>query len=185
MVATNPFRKSNPTPNPSTPPSEPPASTIPTIQVSPSPPLPQLPSLGPPSSPQRQRFQPPPGPPPNQTSPSPQSTGGGTGQLEADDLNAEAPPAYTPSVDVHQGESVLEVGPRRPFQRVQQQPLPPAPPSQSQPQPQQHYAPPPSMGPEGIPDNGRPTSVPTSGHPLLLNNKMLVYPSGYECNKCL
>ena len=35
-----------------------------------------------------------------------------------------------------------------------------------------------------VPDNGRPTAVPTPGHPLLKDGKLLVYPVGYECGKC-
>ncbi|KAF8888053.1 hypothetical protein BD779DRAFT_1672463 [Infundibulicybe gibba] len=35
-----------------------------------------------------------------------------------------------------------------------------------------------------IPDDGRPTEVPTPGHPLLHEGKLLVYPSSYECEKC-
>ncbi|KAK7013998.1 hypothetical protein R3P38DRAFT_3206590 [Favolaschia claudopus] len=34
------------------------------------------------------------------------------------------------------------------------------------------------------PDDGRPTTTPTAGHPLLLNGNMLVYPKGHECYKC-
>jgi hypothetical protein len=33
-------------------------------------------------------------------------------------------------------------------------------------------------------NGGRPTTTPTPGHPLLHNGKLLVYPKGYECNKC-
>jgi hypothetical protein len=36
----------------------------------------------------------------------------------------------------------------------------------------------------GIPDDGRPTRTPMPGHPLLMNEKILVYPPGYECDKC-
>lgn len=32
-------------------------------------------------------------------------------------------------------------------------------------------------------DDGRPTTTPKPGHPLLHNGKLLVYPKGYECNK--
>lgn len=56
------------------------------------------------------------------------------------------------------------------------------------------YAPPggappvPSRSPDGspnaTPDDGRPTTVPTPGHPLLHEGKMLVYPSGHMCRKC-
>jgi hypothetical protein len=35
-----------------------------------------------------------------------------------------------------------------------------------------------------VQDDGRPTRVPKPGHPLLWNEKVLVYPSGYECHKC-
>lgn len=33
-------------------------------------------------------------------------------------------------------------------------------------------------------EDGRPTTTPVPGHPLLLKNKLLVYPSGYECAQC-
>jgi hypothetical protein len=36
----------------------------------------------------------------------------------------------------------------------------------------------------GVPDDGRPTRTPVPGHPLLRNNEILVYPAGYECDKC-
>ena len=35
-----------------------------------------------------------------------------------------------------------------------------------------------------IPDDGRPTRTPVPGHPLLNNGRTLVYPDGYECDKC-
>jgi hypothetical protein len=35
-----------------------------------------------------------------------------------------------------------------------------------------------------VPGDGRPTEVPTPGHPLLLNGRLLVYPVGFECHKC-
>jgi len=70
------------------------------------------------------RFEPPPGPPPPASTGSGgnQANGSGSGRSEADDLEAEAPPAYTPAAYVYQGESTLEVGPRRPFQQVPAQP---------------------------------------------------------------
>ena len=34
------------------------------------------------------------------------------------------------------------------------------------------------------PDDGCPTKVSTPGQPLLLNGKLLVYPSAYECHRC-
>ncbi|KAJ7050697.1 hypothetical protein C8F01DRAFT_677033 [Mycena amicta] len=48
------------------------------------------------------------------------------------------------------------------------------------------YQPPSSRPPNAnaIPDDGRPTTTPVAGHPLLLNGKMLVYPAGHECHKC-
>ncbi|CCM02632.1 uncharacterized protein FIBRA_04736 [Fibroporia radiculosa] len=33
-------------------------------------------------------------------------------------------------------------------------------------------------------DDGRPTEVPTPGHPLLRHGQVLVYPEAYECGKC-
>ncbi|PBK77551.1 hypothetical protein ARMSODRAFT_1012705 [Armillaria solidipes] len=55
--------------------------------------------------------------------------------------------------------------------------------------------PPPSSGPSsshsGPPsansqnrNDGRPTTTPVPGHPLLNNNRLLVYPAGYQCDKC-
>lgn len=38
--------------------------------------------------------------------------------------------------------------------------------------------------PNTVPDDGRPTSRPVPGHPLLRHGKVLVYPYGYECMKC-
>ncbi|KAF8075352.1 hypothetical protein FPV67DRAFT_629889 [Lyophyllum atratum] len=52
-------------------------------------------------------------------------------------LDEDLPPAYTPSPDVHHGESTVEQGPRRPFQ-----PAPPPPPAQPQPIP---WQPPPQV----------------------------------------
>ncbi|KAJ7050706.1 hypothetical protein C8F01DRAFT_677169 [Mycena amicta] len=50
----------------------------------------------------------------------------------------------------------------------------------------ERYQPPSSRPPQAntIPDDGRPTTTPVAGHPLLLNGKMLVYPAGHECHKC-
>lgn len=52
------------------------------------------------STPQ-QTYDPPPGPPP--------------GQFIVEAISEELPPAYTPTADVHQGETSVEFGPRRPF----------------------------------------------------------------------
>jgi hypothetical protein len=41
-----------------------------------------------------------------------------------------------------------------------------------------------SGGGTDVPDDGRLTQVPTPSHPLLLNERLLVYPSGFECQKC-
>ncbi|KAF9473429.1 hypothetical protein BDN70DRAFT_885820 [Pholiota conissans] len=57
------------------------------------------------------------------------------------------------------------------------------------------YAPPPGPPPHHsqpaagpstrpIPNDGRPTTVPTVGHPLLKDGKILIYPKRHECDKC-
>ncbi|KAJ7453344.1 hypothetical protein B0H11DRAFT_2071869 [Mycena galericulata] len=56
------------------------------------------------------------------------------------------------------------------------------------------YPPPPGVPPAartpspnrsgGLPDDGRPTSRPVAGHPLLRDGNMLVYPPHFECSKC-
>jgi len=112
------------------------------------------------------------------------------------------PPPYTP---VPTDDISLEFGPTRPFQRPPQQP-PPQPPRQA-PSDLSDFARdfyiagdgasrsaedlprrPPLRQPEtqnSTPDDGRPTRTPVPGHPLLNNGKTLVYPAGYECEKCL
>ncbi|KAF5357409.1 hypothetical protein D9758_005956 [Tetrapyrgos nigripes] len=53
------------------------------------------------------------------------------------------------------------------------------------PQPHANAYPPPSGPPPSqIPDDGRPTHKPVPGHPLLHDGKLLVYPTGYYCEKC-
>ncbi|KAI0262371.1 hypothetical protein BC834DRAFT_396225 [Gloeopeniophorella convolvens] len=157
------------------------------------------------------------------------------------------PPAYSITPDFGGGETVVELGPRRPFQRApepfiqhpppQQGPYGPpqfAPPSIPPPrrvgpaperplsqvsdfsrefyasggegrpteQPRQpRYAPPPGAPPPGRrpraastssgagstappASDGRPTTTPTPGHPLLRNGQTLVYPDNYSCPKC-
>lgn len=303
MSTKNPFRTPVASPNPTGSGSATPPQQLP----APYPSLPRISSV--PTS-----YASPPGPPPDHqpSSGSPDNNAGpsqsNSNVIETNDLNAEAPPAYTPSADPYQGESTLEVGPRRPFQppprpsphqhrqhnhtsanqspqsswlsppqsgygygfnqsnpNIHQQPSdsadwsaypgqqhrlpqqyapPPVPPprhpslSHSRSQPdisstpatvqsefardfyaagsgddritptvspentsRNQYAPPlgPPPGPSGnastsarearkdiggIPDDGSPTKIPTPGHPLLLNNKLLVYPGGYECHKC-
>lgn len=57
---------------------------------------------------------------------------------------------------------------------------------------QPEFAPPPGPPPRqaeyiiqnSTPDDGRPTTYPAIGHPLLNDGKVLVYPHGYECHKC-
>ncbi|KAI0248753.1 hypothetical protein BJV78DRAFT_1348017 [Lactifluus subvellereus] len=182
-------------------------------------------------------------------------------------LPESAPPAYSPTPNVRGGESVVEQGPRRPFQRAPepliQLPVPsrqerspaptPSPPQRPRYQPprvpppsqlpiptperplsqmsdfardfysagttpspsetpareeqereprprQPRYAPPPGAPPPRRPraastssgagstapsvSDGRPTTTPTPGHPLLRNGQTLVYPEGYTCPKC-
>ena len=40
------------------------------------------------------------------------------------------------------------------------------------------------VGTSTSPDDGRPTTTPVPGHPLLRKGKLLVYPPGHECGKC-
>ena len=115
---------------------------------------------------------------------------------EPDDL---PPPPYSLNPT---DEITLELGPTRPFQPPPQQPRLHRP--QRQPQrelsdfardfyaaeegpsrPAQHLPPQWPQTQNSIPDDGRPTRTPVPGHPLLNNGKTLVYPAGYECNKCL
>ena len=35
-----------------------------------------------------------------------------------------------------------------------------------------------------VPDDGKPTSTPVPGHPLMKDGKVLVYPADFECPKC-
>ncbi|KAJ6494274.1 hypothetical protein C8R45DRAFT_1134991 [Mycena sanguinolenta] len=42
----------------------------------------------------------------------------------------------------------------------------------------------PARSPGGLPDDGRPTSTPVPGHPLLHNGNTLIYPPYHECHKC-
>ncbi|KZT36875.1 hypothetical protein SISSUDRAFT_1049288 [Sistotremastrum suecicum HHB10207 ss-3] len=76
-------------------------------------------------------------------------------------------------------------------------PPPGAPLAASSSSPNPIYAPPPGLPPsrpaESSPsssratndqNDGRPTTNPQPGHPLLRNGKVLVYPAGYTCHKC-
>ncbi|KAI0057366.1 hypothetical protein BV25DRAFT_1994978 [Artomyces pyxidatus] len=218
-------------------------------------PTPHVDSLGPPSGtppplparitiqpPESSSFEVPPSPPPD---------------IDADGL---PPPAYTPSADQRIGETTVEFGPTRPFQRAPAPPPQPSWPPQpvntlaapptpaplrvpspesrartqpSSPQaaplsdfarefyaagaqipgedrPQPRFAPPPGEPPasarrassagtsrsgaggsgsgsgnrSGVSNDGRPTTTPTPGHPLLRDGQILVYPEGYSCDRC-
>ncbi|KAI0290588.1 hypothetical protein BC826DRAFT_1026174 [Russula brevipes] len=178
--------------------------------------------------------------------------------LSLDTLPETAPPAYSLSPDVGGGETLVQQGPRRPFQRAPQPflefPTPAIPqqnqgeshrPQPTEPQParfappsgspnraperplsqmsdfpqdshnvgattsasavqearQPRFAPPPGAPPpprrpraastssgagSTAPptSDGRPTTTPTPGHPLLRNGQTLVYPETYSCSKC-
>jgi len=121
-----------------------------------------------------------------------------------DDETDESPPPYSlnPTDEV-----TLEVGPTRPFPPPPQQPLlqqqhlrpPPgerglsdfardfyaATTGASRSTESLPHRPPLHRPQNSIPDDGKPTRTPVPGHPLLNDGKTLVYPSGYECNKCL
>ena len=118
----------------------------------PSPPSHTLPKHDPPPSSAEERWsQPPLGDPPLPAASSSSQAGGRVRERgpREDDLNAEAPPAYTASANVWQGEVTLEDRLRRPFERVnRRQPPPPA--------LQQQYVPPPP-----------PQQMPPFRHPLL------------------
>ncbi|TBU24172.1 hypothetical protein BD311DRAFT_766962 [Dichomitus squalens] len=244
-----------------------------------SPPLPSPPvndDVPPPSS-----YAPPPGPPPERVAPTstpPERTGGSVAEL----LKEELPPAYTATPNVREGETTLELGPRRPFQQPVATPsrhqaqFPPPTWGMTSPQltggsswssfpgnvHRSGFAPPPqhpvqrsqttrlrplsspdvasnavsdfardfyAAGPDDgglfggsssqyqsrsagasptspsasspanpgfapalhsssssndVADDGRPTDRPVPGHPLLRHGKVLVYPNGFECQKC-
>lgn len=116
----------------------------------------------------------------------------------------DSPPPYTLNPT---DEITLELGPTRPFQRPPQQPPlqqqhSAQPPSELSDFAREFYAagagvsrsaedlpqrPPPRhlQTQNSIPDDGKPTRTPVPGHPLLNNGRTLVYPAGYECDKCL
>ncbi|KAH8993014.1 hypothetical protein EDB92DRAFT_1796773 [Lactarius akahatsu] len=119
-----------------------------------------------------------------------------------DAIPESAPPAYSLTPDVGGGETVVEQGPRRPFQRAPEpfvQPPPAAypPPGPPGPGPALQYGPPPGPPPpaalvqqhgagstSAAANNGHPTNTPTPGRPLLRNGRTLVYPETYTCPKC-
>ncbi|KAF9561100.1 hypothetical protein CPC08DRAFT_707669 [Agrocybe pediades] len=65
-------------------------------------------------------------------------------------------------------------------------PLPPSPVTQTRPGVSGHgrTASSSSNGGGGIANDGKPTTHPVPGHPLLHEGKLLVYPKGHECEKC-
>ncbi|PVF96814.1 hypothetical protein CPB86DRAFT_816059 [Serendipita vermifera] len=77
----------------------------------------------------------------------------------------DLPPEYTLRASDALGEFSLDSGPR--LRRVQGSPSRNALSSREQ------------------LDDGKPTADPTPGHPLLKDGKVLVYPKGFECRKCL
>jgi hypothetical protein len=103
----------------------------------------------------------------------------------------------SPSADAYLAESTLEVWPRRPFQSVPQQQQQPgvctsaagitdlrSSGSVGRSASERSASGQGSAGEADVPDDGRPTQVPTPGHLLLLNGRLLVYPSRFECQKC-
>lgn len=62
------------------------------------------------------------------------------------------------------------------------------PPQQSSSRYQPPRGPPPSSrrnnDDDDVPDDGKPTKRPITGHPYLRNGQTLVYPAGHECDKC-
>ncbi|KAF8058183.1 hypothetical protein FPV67DRAFT_1721296 [Lyophyllum atratum] len=80
--------------------------------------------------------------------------------VEPTGLDEELPPAYTPSPDVHHGESTVEQGPRRPFQ-----PAPPHPPAQPHPT---QWQPPPQVPAIHVTQPPLPFHNNTQGRPSLL-----------------
>lgn len=113
--------------------------------------------------------------------------------------SSDSPPPYTPAPDFRAGEEILETGPRRPFQNVNQArpvngPGPgyfPRTRSTSQPDLAQGFfsgaSPNRASGSSSghqAPENESPTDIPTPGRPLLRDGRVLVYPRNFECYKC-
>ncbi|KAF8512344.1 hypothetical protein JB92DRAFT_2929033 [Gautieria morchelliformis] len=100
-------------------------------------------------------------PPPRRPSPSHSRTGSQTG-------------TYLPPLD------------SPPHSRAQSYSPPPGqpPPRRPDPSARRVSVPGTGVGTSMGPDDGRPTTTPVPGHPLLKGGKLLVYPQGFECSKC-
>ena len=122
--------------------------------------------------PQRQppQFAPPPGPPPTRP-------GRPTSQLSdfAQDFYNNSGGAVTPPPAAAQQ-------PQQPRYAPPPGPPPPGPPLPRRPRAASTSSGAGSTAPPG--SDGRPTTTPTPGHPLLRNGKTLIYPETYLCQKC-
>ncbi|KAJ3732803.1 hypothetical protein DFJ43DRAFT_280380 [Lentinula guzmanii] len=97
--------------------------------------------------------------------------------------NSIEPPPLPPRRDTSQISPTSEfardfyaagAGPPPDHNETTRYPPPPGPPPGS----------PPSGSPRTSDDDGRPTKTPVPGHPLLNHGRLLVYPPGFECDKC-
>jgi hypothetical protein len=101
------------------------------------------------------------------------------------DIPESAPPAYSLTPDFGGGETIVEQGPRRPFQRAPEPSLHP-PPGHSPKRPlsqKSDFAQDSSNGTGSTSSHGRPTTVPTH-RPLVRNGLILVYPETHLCPRC-
>lgn len=141
---------------------------------------------------QSQTYNPPPGPPPSHSSTRPPPPRHPSSSLPP-------PSVSSPPTTSDFARDFYAAGPADPTSHEYSPPLPPLPPS-----PPSHPSRSPSLsttsslrghqrsvstpgssraGPTNTND-GKPTTTPTPGHPLLRDGKLLVYPSGWECHKC-
>jgi hypothetical protein len=129
-------------------------------------PAPQVPQqeLQPPQQQQRQqpRFAPPPGPPPGVSRP--------TSERPHSQLSSFAQEFYSA------GAATPDESPQQPRYAPPPGAPPPRPRAASTSSGAGSTAPPAS--------DGRPTTTPTPGHPLLRNGQTLMYPDSYSCHKC-
>ncbi|KAF4579167.1 GATA-type domain-containing protein [Pleurotus pulmonarius] len=97
-----------------------------------------------------------------------------------------SPGAYQPPPGPPPGRSGLYPPPSGPLPNSPRQYAPPSGPPPPLPQRPRTTSPTPgsSSGSGSRPNDGRPTQVPTPGHPLMRDGKVLVYPNGYVCDKC-
>ncbi|KAJ7727556.1 hypothetical protein DFH07DRAFT_757682 [Mycena maculata] len=169
----------------------------------PAPPPPQQPA----------RYAPPPPPqnggwvPQQQPSPAPSLWQQLTGQVTGADSGAQFPPASWSAYPAHQQQPQVHVHPPPPTTHVSDfardfyatTSVPPnafSDVSGARTHSRSRYPPPPGAPPPGaartpspstsgaLADDGRPTTAPVPGHPLLRDGNMLVYPPHYECYKC-